>query len=283
MCAPCLPVLELAVVVFLILLNGVFALSEFSIVSSRKARLKTLADAGKVGARAALHLAENPGKFLSAVQIGITLIGNLTGAFSGAALGARLMEILLSYGMSVWLAEPIGYGIVISIITYLSVVVGELVPKQYALRNAEEGIACLTAPLMKVLSQVCAPAVWLLEASTKAIFRLLGQNTTSESLVTEQEIKTLVYEAEAAGVIEEHEKQMISGVLRLSDRVARSLMTPRSDVDWINIRDSDEVIRAKLIASPHSRFPVADGDTENMIGVVQSREFLAAALAGNTL
>lgn len=282
MCASCLPVLELAVVVFLILLNGVFALSEFSIVSSRKARLKTLADAGKVGARAALHLAENPGKFLSAVQIGITLIGILTGAFSGAALGARLMEILLSYGMSVWLAEPIGYGIVISIITYLSVVIGELVPKQYALRNAE-GIACLTAPLMKVLSQVCAPAVWLLEASTKAIFRLLGQNTTSESVVTEQEIKTLVYEAEAAGVIEEHEKQMISGVLRLSDRVARSLMTPRSDVDWINIRDSDEVIRAKVIASPHSRFPVADGDTENMIGVVQSREFLAAALAGNTL
>lgn len=274
------PVFELAVAVFLILLNGVFALSEFSIVSSRKSRLKALADSGAAGARTALHLSENPGKFLSTVQIGITLVGILAGAFSGAALGARLTEILLSQGMQFWLAETVGYGGVISIITYLSVVVGELVPKQFALRNAE-GIACRTAPAMKILSQICAPAVWLLNASTSAIFRFLGQSTASESLVTEEEIKSLVSEAEAAGVIEGHEKEMISGVLRLSDRLARSLMTPRGDVDWINIQDSDEAIRATLIASPHSRLPVTDGGSEHMIGVVQSRELLAAALAGN--
>lgn len=274
--------LELAVAVFLILLNGLFALSELSVVSARKSRLKTLAEAGRRGARTALELAENPGRFLSTVQIGITLIGILAGAFSGAALGGRLREIFLERGMPDWLAEWLGFGIVISIITYLSVVVGELVPKHFALRHPE-GIACLVAPAMKLLSRAGAPAVWLLDVSTRLIFRALGQHHASESTVTEEEIKSLVAEAEAAGVIEGGEKRMIAGVLRLGDRTVRSLMTPRKDVDAINLADDVEVIRARLVASPHSRLPVSDGRSEDMLGVVQSRELLAAILAGRAL
>ena len=270
---------ELAIAVFLILLNGVFALSELSIVSSRKLRLKTLAAQGSRGAASALKLAENPGKFLSTVQIGITLIGILAGAFSGAALGGRLRDILAEQGVAPWLVDPLGYGIVISSITYLSVVVGELVPKQVALRNPER-FAIVVAPTMSLLARIGAPAVWILDASTRAIFKLLGQSAVSESTVTDEEIKTIVAEAEAAGVIEGGEKQMIAGVMRFSDREARGLMTPRNDVDWIDLGDSLEEIRQQLIESPHSRLPVADGGPETIVGIVQKRELFAAMLSG---
>ncbi|WP_131119580.1 hemolysin family protein [Lichenihabitans psoromatis] len=273
---------ELVVAVFLILLNGVFALSELAVVSARKGRLRALAEEGRTGARAALSLADNPGKFLSTVQIGITLIGILAGAFSGAALGGRLTDMLLDRGAPLWLAEPLGYGVVIVVITYLSVVVGELVPKQLALRNAES-IACLVAPPMTLLSRIGAPPVWLLDASTRLVFHLLGQKAASDRAVTGDELRSLVAEAEAAGVIENSERDMISGVLRLGDRTARSLMTPRTEVDWINLAESEGVIRAKLIASPHSRLPVGERGTDDLLGVVQSRDVLAAILAGRTL
>ncbi|MDX3926897.1 MAG: hemolysin family protein [Shinella sp.] len=273
---------ELAIAVFLILLNGVFALSELSIVSSRKARLKTLVAQGTGGAAAALRLAENPGKFLSTVQIGITLIGILAGAFSGAALGGRLRDILSTEGVPDWLADPLGYGIVISVITYLSVVVGELVPKQVALRNPER-FACIVAPAMVVFSKVGAPAVWLLDASTRLIFRALGQHEMPESAVTDEEIKTIVAEAEAQGVIEGGEKQMIAGVMRFSDRAARGLMTPRNDVDWIDLGDDLEEIRTQLAESPHSRLPVSDGGPETIVGIVQKRELLSALLTNAPL
>ncbi|QRM56296.1 hemolysin family protein [Sinorhizobium sp. BG8] len=269
--------LELAIAVFLILLNGVFALSELSIVSSRKARLKTLAAQHVAGASAALRLAESPGRFLSTVQIGITLVGVLAGAFSGAALGGRLRDILFAEGVPDWLADPLGYGIVISLITYLSVVIGELVPKQVALRNPER-FACLVAPPMNILSKIGAPAVWLLDASARLIFRVLGQDQMPESAVTDEEIKTIVAEAEAAGVIEGGEKLMIAGVMRFSDRAARGLMTPRNDVDWIDLTDSPEDIRAQLSESPHSRLPVADGGPETIVGIVQKRELFPALL-----
>ncbi|MCF3643357.1 hemolysin family protein, partial [Rhizobium sp. TRM95111] len=224
---------ELAIAAFLIVLNGIFALSELSIVSARKVRLKTLASQGVGGATTALRLADNPGKFLSTVQIGITLIGVLAGAFSGAALGGRLRDFLFAEGAPDWLADPLGYGIVISLITYLSVVVGELVPKQIALRNPER-FACAVAPAMAILSRAGAPAVWLLDASTRLILHLFGLHEAPESAVTDEEIKSIVAEAEAAGVIEGGEKRMISGVMRFSDRAARGLMTPRNDVDWID-------------------------------------------------
>ncbi|MBO1909351.1 HlyC/CorC family transporter [Microvirga sp. 3-52] len=269
--------LELGIAVLLIGLNGLFALSELAIVSARKARLKTMADAGRAGASTALRLAEDPGRFLSTVQIGITLVGILAGAFSGAALGDRLTEFLLGQGMPERAAEPLGYGLVIGSITYLSVVVGELVPKHLALKNAE-GIACAVAPLMALISRIAAPVVWLLDASTKLIFRLLGQSTESESAVTEEEIRTIMAEAETAGVIETDERKMIAGVMRLGDRAVRGVMTPRMDVDWINLDDTEFEIRETLINTPHSRLPVAEGHPDNMLGVVQARELLAAFL-----
>lgn len=274
--------LELAIAFLLILLNGLFALSELAIVSARKARLKTMADAGRAGASTALRLAEEPGRFLSTVQIGITLVGILAGAFSGAALGAMLTGILLDQGVPERAAEPLGYGLVIGAITYLSVVVGELVPKHLALKNAE-GIACAVAPLMALISRIAAPVVWFLDASTKMIFRLLGQSTESDSAVTEEEIKTIMAEAETAGVIETDERKMISGVLRLGDRAVRGVMTPRTDVDWIDLDDDEFEIRETLINTVHSRLPVAEGHPDNMLGVIQARELLAASLKDEPL
>src|SRR5690606_34048590 len=171
--------IEIAIVAGLILLNGVFAMSELAVVSARKALLRTMAERGKSGAQSALALAESPGRFLSTVPIGITLIGVGTGAFSGATLGGMLTEILGGAGLPAAVANALGYGGVVAIITYLSVVVGELVPKNFALRNAE-AIACAVAPFMTILSKIASPAVWLLDASTRLVFRLLGQSEVAE-------------------------------------------------------------------------------------------------------
>jgi putative hemolysin len=275
-------VLELFIALCLIGLNGLFAVSELAVVSARKPRLKTMVDARRRGAAAALALAEDPGRFLSTVQIGITLIGIIAGAYSGAALSGRLAEALARQGTPPGAAEPIAYAVVIGGITYLSVIIGELVPKHLALRNPER-IACAVAPLMTVVSRSAAPIVWLLDASTKAIFRLFGANTSPESAITDEEIRTVVAEAETAGIIETDERKMISGVLRLGDRAVRGIMTPRTDVDWIDLADADEKIRAKLIATSHSRLPAAEGNPDNMLGVIQTRELLAASLDGRPL
>ena len=274
--------LELAIAFFLIALNGIFALSELAIVSARRPRLKAMAEQGRSGASTALALMEDSGRFLSTVQIGITLVGILAGAFSGAALGDRLTQIFLERGMPEGAAEPLGYGLVIGLITYFSIVIGELVPKQLALRHPE-GIACAMAPLMLVVSKVGAPAVWLLNASTRLIFSLFGTADEGDNTVTEEEIKMLVGEAESAGVIEEEERRMISGVLRLGDRPVRGLMTPRTDVDWIDLEDDEESIRTLLIETPHSRLPVTEGSSDNVIGVVQSRGLLASLLSGQPM
>jgi len=274
--------LELIIAIALVALNGVFALSELAIVSARRPRLKAMAEQGRSGASTALTLMEDSGRFLSTVQIGITLVGILAGAFSGAALGARLTGFFESQGMPDGAAEPLGYGLVIGIITYLSIVIGELVPKQLALRHPE-GIACAMAPMMLVLSKAAAPAVWLLNASTSFIFSLFGTKSDDGATVTEEEIKMLVGEAESAGVIEEEERRMIAGVLRLGDRTVRGLMTPRTDVDWIDMEDGEEAIRQVLIETPHSRLPVSEGTPDNIVGVVQSRELLAAMLSGQPL
>lgn len=271
------------IAIALIALNGVFALSELAIVSARWARLKTYADAGRVGARAALELSEEPGRFLSTVQIGITLVSILAGAFSGAALGGRLAAILQAQGMAERLAEPIGYGIVIAIITYLSVVVGELVPKHLALRDAE-GIACMMAPSMRLLSRIAAPIVWLLDVSTRLVFLAFGQKASSESAVTEEEIRTLVAEAESAGVIESDERLMIAGVLRLGDRTVRGLITPRTEVDLLDLSQDEASLRESLLATQHSRLPVIEGgDRDDIRGVVHVRDLLATLVQGHPL
>lgn len=265
---------ELIVAFLLIGLNGIFALSELAIVSARRTRLKTMAEDGRRGAASALALSENPGRFLSTVQIGITLVGILAGAFSGAALGDQLGEFLLSEGVDPRFAHPVGYGLVIAFITYLSVVIGELVPKQLALRNAE-GIACFMAPIMNVVSKLGAPVVWFLDFSTRVIFRLMGFNTSPDNAVTEEEIKTLVAEASTSGVIEEDERAMIAGVLRLGGRAVRAVMTPRGETEWLDVTLDEKEIQAQLEKTEHSRLPAGDGTPDAIIGVIQVRELLA--------
>jgi putative hemolysin len=272
-------VIELLIILALILLNGLFALSELAVISARHPRLKSMAAAGRVGANRALALASDPGRFLSAVQIGITLIGTINGVFSGETFGEHAVSYLRQMGVPDAVALPLGFGVVIVLVTYLSVIVGELVPKNFALRNPE-GIACAVAPVMTVFSKFAAPIVWLLNESTQLVFRLFGQSTESERRVTDEEINTVIAEAEAAGVLEKGERQMISGVMRLADRAVVGLMTPRTDVDWIDITASEAEIKGRLITTPHSRLPVGDGSVDAMIGVVQTRELLAGILAG---
>jgi putative hemolysin len=273
--------LELATVAILILINGLLAMSELAIVSSRHSRLKTLIDRNVYGARRALVLASNPGRFLSAVQIGITLVGILSGAFSGATLGLRLAEWLPQVGVPQALAGPIGIGVVVTIITYAALIIGELVPKQIALRNPEQ-VAAKVAPAMTVLANITSPLVWLLDFSGRAVLRILGQSARAEPGVTEEEIQSIIAEAESAGIIETDERKMISGVMRLGDRPVRGVLTPRTDVDWINLTDDEAEIKATLKKTHHSRLPAGE-DADSMLGVVQTRELLSAILAGEPL
>jgi putative hemolysin len=263
--------LELFIAAVLILLNGVFALAELAVVSARKPRLQAMAERRVAGARAAIGLAENPGRFLSTVQIGITLVGVLAGAFSGAALGERLSDILVAEGVSRRVAEIAGYVVVIGLITFLSVIIGELVPKHLALKNPER-LACAMAPVMLFLSRAAAPLVWLLDASTRIILMALGISGEPQSAVTEEEIRTVVAEAESAGVIESAEQSMIAGVMRLSDRTVRAVMTPRTDVDLLDIALPDAELRRVLLAAKHSYLPVYEGAPDNIVGVIALRE-----------
>ncbi|WP_457154052.1 hemolysin family protein [Mesorhizobium sp. P5_C1] len=273
---------EIAIVVVLICVNGLLSMSELAIVSSRPARLKAMIDRGVNGAGRALELGSNPGKFLSSVQIGITLVGVLSGAFSGATLGDRLATFLASTGMRENVADPVGVGIVVAVITYFSLIVGELVPKQIALRDPER-VAARAAPAMTILATVSAPLVFLLDISGRAILWLLGQRGESEEKVTDEEIKMLVAEAEHHGTIESDERRMIAGVMRLGDRAVRAVMTPRTEVDWINLQSDESTIRKLLMETQHSRLPAGDGGVDVMVGVVQTRDVLAALLAGHVL
>jgi len=264
---------EILVVLALTIVNGVLAMSELAVVSSRTARLKVLSDQGNKGATTALRLAENPGRFLSSVQIGITLVGVLSGAFSGATLGARLSEWLGTHGFSPSVSDTLGVGLVVVAITYLSLILGELVPKQIALRDPER-IAARVAPTMSLLARIGAPLVFLLDVSGKAVLALLGQKGESEEKVTEEEVRTIIAEAETAGVLERDEREMIAGVMRLADRSARALMTPRREVEVIDLSDSLEQIREELRATRRSRLPVQDGEADSIVGVVVVKDLL---------
>lgn len=268
---------EIAIVVCLTLLNGVLAMSELAVVSSRPVRLKLLADQGSRGAAVALRLSEDPGRFLSTVQIGITLVGVLSGAFSGATLGARLSGWLLTQGLPPAAADALGVGSVVVAITYMSLIVGELVPKRIALR-APESVAARVAPSMLMLSKVSAPLVWLLDRSGRGVLRLLGQQDSAGETVTDEEIRTVLAEAQNAGVIEDEESEMISGVMRLADRTARGLMTPRRDVEVLDLEDSPEEIRTLLRGTPRSRLPVRQGSSDEILGVVAVKDLLGAYL-----
>jgi putative hemolysin len=272
--------IELAIILALIVLNGALAMAELAVVSSRRARLQALINRNVIGSRRALALASNPGKFLSTVQIGITLIGVLAGAFSGATLGLRLADWFAALGLSPAMAEIVGVGLVVTAITYVSLVIGELVPKQIALRNPER-IAVRVAPIMTVLARICSPLVWLLDASGRLLLRVLGYRAQPEHRVTDEEIRTLVAEAESAGIIEPGEREMIAGVMRLGDRPVRAVMTPRREVDMVDLSTDPETIRRTLRDSIHSSLPVHEGSPEEIIGVLQAKDLLDAYLVSD--
>ena len=268
------PWIDVLVVLALMLVNALFAMSELAIVSARKPRLEAMARKGRKGARVALDLAADPGKFLSTVQTGITLTAVLAGAFSGEALGGPVAERLEYLGVGHDAAQHWGFGLVIVATTYLSLVIGELVPKQIAL-TAPEPIAAIAGLPMLWLSRIGAPFVWLLEHSSALLIRLMGLHKRRESQVTAEELHLVVAEASTAGVIEESERAIISGVVRLADRPVREVMTPRTQVEWIDLDEANP-----LADLPHSRMPAGRGSIDELTGVIEARALLAAALAG---
>jgi putative hemolysin len=276
------PWTDLATIIGLVVLNGVFAMSELAIVSAKTSALEARAEGGSSSARTAIALAADPGKFLSTVQIGITLIGIIAGAYSGASLGGPVGERLEAVGVPSRFADETGFAVVIALTTYLSVVVGELVPKQLALRNAVP-LAMIMARPMAFLSRAAAPAVWLLDSSSAALIRLFGIRRTDEASVTAEELQMIFAEATRSGVIEDEQRQILTGVVRLAERPVREMMTPRTEVDWIEADANLAEIRETIEESSHSLLPVAEGSPDTILGVVKVRDVLAALVAGETV
>lgn len=276
------PWYDVAIIMALVIVNGLFAMSELAIVSASTARLSALADRGNVGAKAALRLGTDPGKFLSTVQIGITLIGIVAGAYSGASLGGPVGDRLSLLGIEPGLAETLGFGLVIGLTTYLSLVVGELVPKQIAL-VAPEKFASLVALPMEWLARIAMPIVWLLDNSSALIFRMIGLRRDSRKALSAEELQMIFAEAHQSGVIEEHERAVISGVVRLADRPVREVMTPRTDIDWLPVSATADEVRSKLLESSHTRLPVAEESIDNILGVVQARDIVSAQFRGQPI
>jgi len=274
--------LEFLIIFLLIFGNGILVMSEMAIVSSRKARLQQLANQGDRKARAALELASAPHLFLATVQIGITLLAILSGAFGESVIARRLGPILKSLPWIEPYSEAIASAIAILIITYLTLIIGELVPKQLAL-NYPESIAAGVALPMQMFAKIVAPIVPLLTYSTNMVVRLLGIKPSTEPQVTEEEIKVLIEQGTEAGTFEEAEQDMVERVFRLGDRRVSALMTPRPDIVWLDLEDSPELNRQKMLDSAHSRFPVCQGGLDNVLGVVHVTDMLSRSLAGQPL
>ncbi len=273
---------EILILLVLIIANGVFSMSEMAIVSSRKVRLQQMANQGDAKARAALELAEAPNRFLSTVQVGITLIGILTGAFGGATIADKLaLYIELIPGLAPY-SRAIAFSMIVLTITYLSLIVGELVPKRLALNNPERIAANVAIP-MRTLAAGASPVVHLLSASTDLVLRILGIGPSTEPQVTEEEIKVLIEQGTEAGTFEEAEQDMVQRVFRLGDRPVNALMTPRPDIVWLDLEDSAEENRQKMMDSCHSRFPVCQGGLDNVLGVMHVTDLLARTLSGQPL
>ncbi len=262
---------QIAVVVLLILLNGFFAMSETALVSSRKARLRQRADEGDRGARTALELADSPNRFLSTVQVGISLIGVLAGAFGGATLAEPLAGTLRGVPALAPYAAPVAFGAVVVAITYLSLILGELVPKRLALNGAEAVASRVSGP-MRLISIITSPAVWILSVSTEAVLGLLQARSTPESPVSEQEVEILMEEGARAGVFEEEERDLVRRALQLDDRPVRELMTPRPKVAWLDADDPQEEVLRQAREAGHSYFPVARGDLDGLLGIASVKD-----------
>lgn len=264
---------EVLIILGLILLNGFFSMSEMAIVSAKKNRLQTKANKGSKKAATALKLAENPNQFFSTVQFGITLIGILSGAYGGATLAQKIgQEIAKISGFESY-GEGIGVAIVVILITYLSLVVGELVPKRIALNSAEK-VSVSVAGIMNFLSKLAKPFVFLLSKSTNLLLRVLGVKAASEPAVTEEDLKNMLMEGKQTGVIEESEQTMVERIFRLSDRDVSAVMTPRTEIVFLELDDTQEEILQKITESPYTRFPVISESYDDVIGIVNSKDLL---------
>jgi putative hemolysin len=272
-------ILEILAILLLLLLNGAFAMSELAIVSARKPRLLAMARRGHRGAEAAVGLAEDPQRFLPTVQVGITLVGVLAGAFGGAAIAQRLAPSLGALPGLARYGEELALVLVVLAITYLSLIIGELVPKQLALRHPER-IAALAARPMLAIARATAPLVWLLGRSSALVLRAFGPAPPPEAGVTEEEVKAVVAEGEVAGALEAEERQMIERVLRLADRPLRALMTPRTEIAWLDRHAAPADIAAAIRAASVTRFVVAEGRVDNVVGLVAAKDLLDQMLAG---
>ncbi|MBX6321173.1 MAG: HlyC/CorC family transporter [Rhodospirillaceae bacterium] len=270
---------ELLIILLLILLNGVFAMSELALVSARRARLQHAARGGDAAARRALWLAEHPDLVLSTAQIGITLIGVLAGAFGGATVSQRLAEILRGVPWLAGHAHTLAVAIVVVAITYLSLVLGELVPKRLALARPE-AVAKAMAGFMSGLARAAGPAVWLLSASTNLLLRLLPVQRTAEPPVTDEEVRHLMRVGALAGQFEPTERTIVDMALRLADRRVTAMMTPRTQMEALDVTDPPEALKRQILESRHLRFPVVEGSPDRVIGVVEVRDFLAQHFAG---
>jgi len=273
--------LHIAVIVALTLLNGLLAMSETALVSSRKARLGQRAETGDRGARTALELADEPTRFLSTVQIGISLIGVLAGAFGGATLAEPLADLLEGVPGLAPYSWAVAFVVVVAAITYLSLIIGELVPKRLAL-NDPEAVSSRVARPMRFLSVLASPGVWLLSASTEVVLRLLGARRSEDPPVTEQEFEVLLEEGERAGVFEEEERELVGRALRLDDRPVRELMTPRPRIVWLNTTDPPQEHRRLMVEHRHSYYPVASGDLDNLLGLAAVKDAWARMMNGES-
>ena len=274
--------IELLVILLLILLNGVFALSELALVSVRRARLVVLERQGVAGAATARYLAEDPQRFLPAVQIGITLVSVLAGVFGGARVSSRLVGWFAEVPTLAPFAESLSLTIVVMTTTFLTLVLGELVPKRLALRQPERVAAAIAGPLV-ALARVGSPIVWVLGASSNFVMRVLRLRADERQGVTEEELKAVLEEGQEEGVLETEERAMIERLLRLADKPVRAIMTPRTELRWLDRRDTDAETAAELRAAPHSRFVVCDGDIDNVVGVVRAKAILDRLLMGEPL
>jgi putative hemolysin len=274
--------IEIFFIVLLIVANGLFSGSEMAVVSARKARLEQMANRGDAQAKAALKLANSPNDFLSTVQIGITLIGILSGALGQATLSERLQPLLNLIPFIKPYSEGISVAIVVSIITYLSLIIGELIPKRIALNNPEK-IACFVAKPMRLLSQITAPIVHLLNVSSDGLLKLLSIQTEGESTVTEEEIKVLIEQATQSGTFEESEQEIVERVFRLGDRPIKAFMTPRFEITWLSLNAPPEETQRRIIESPYSRFPVGEESLDKCLGIIRGSTFLSARLSGDEI
>jgi putative hemolysin len=273
---------ELIIIAVLIALNNVLAMTEAALFAVRKARLQQRINEGDKKAETALKLTEDPNQFLSVIQIGITLIDVLTGAVAGATLAEFLATWLRTIPALARYAETIGLVVVVLVITYFSIILGELVPKRLAIQNPES-IASFFAPPMLVLSKILSPVVRFLSFSTEVVLHIIGVRPSNDPPVTEEEIQVLLDQGNQAGIFEEAELDMVAGVFRLNDRRVSSLMTPRTEIVWLDMRDAAEEILRKLADGPYSRFPVCQGSLDNVLGIVKARDLLTRSLAGEKI